>query len=405
MSAASGASSGGPQGLDARGGSSRPSPRPSPGPSPGHVLAQVDRELSSFWASPGGSEEPPKARACTRNLVVVAATPEIAERWVPVIDDVIQSIPARAIVIGLDPDGDDALEATTTAVCTPGAGGGPAFCSERVTLQARGAVCARIASCVNALCVTDVPTTLVWLGRVHAGDLVFAPLAREADRIVLDTAQSSPQGLLGDLAHVVRWAAALDPGNRPGVADLAWTRLAPWQEMCARMFDEPRLREAAAHVTSLKMVQASAPGTALASEGSLLLGWLATQLGWKAVSLAGKLRLLRPDEGGVRARLCGEPTPYAPSGALLSLELEASVGPIAMRGEIRRDPAEADAALWRLEITSGGETQRLEQRVRLRAGEPARLLERTLHRPPHDAALAETVGWAEGLHGEELSCG
>jgi glucose-6-phosphate dehydrogenase assembly protein OpcA len=400
MSAASGASAErrqGGGGAGARGAASRASP--------GEVLAQVDRELSSFWASPGGPDETPKARACTRNLVVVAATPEIAERWVSVIDDVIQSIPARAVVIGLDPDGEDALEATTTAVCTPGAGGGPAFCSERVTLQARGAVCARIASCVDALCVTDVPTTLVWLGRVHAGDLVFAPLALEADRIVLDTAQSSPQGQLADLARVVRWAAGREPGNRPGVADLAWTRLAPWQEMCARMFDEPRLREAAAHVTYLRMVQASSPGTALASEGSLLLGWLATQLGWKAVSLAGRLRLLRPDEGSVRAQLCGEPSPYAPSGSLLSLELEASFGPIAMRGEIRRDHGETDAALWRLEITSGGETQRLEQRVRLRAGEPARLLERTLHRPPHDAALAETVGWAEGLHGEELSCG
>jgi hypothetical protein len=373
-------------------------------PSPAQVLARVDRELSAFWASPPGPGETPKTRACTTNLVVVAATPELAERWVAIIDDVLQSVPARAVVVGLDPDGADGLEASTTAVCTPGRSGGPAFCSERVTLQARGAVCARLASCVNTLCVTDVPTTLVWLGRVHAGDLVFAPLAGDADRIVLDTAQSSPQGSLSDLARVVRWAAAREPGKRPGVADLAWTRLAPWQEMCARMFDEPRLRDLAAHVTGLRMVQASSPGTTLASEGGLVLGWLATRLGWKAVSLAGKLRLLRPDDGNVRAQLRAETTPYAPQGALLALEIDASLGPLALHGEIRREPGEADTALWRLDVTTAGETKRLEQRVRLRAGEPARLLERTLHRPPHDVVLAESAAWAAGLHGEELQC-
>jgi glucose-6-phosphate dehydrogenase assembly protein OpcA len=379
--------------------------------SPSQVLGRLDRELRAFWSMPPPPGETPKARACTRNLVVVAGTPELAEAWVSIVDDVVQAIPARAIVVGFDPDGADALEATTTAVCTPGESGGPAICSERVTLQAHGAVCARLASCVDALCVTDVPTTLVWLGRVHADDLVFAPLARDADRIILDAAQGSLSGL----ARVVRWARTDAPvgpwtgaraaGERPGVADLAWTRLAPWQELCARMFDEPRLRELAARVTRVGMVQASAPEAALGSEGSLVLGWLATRLQWKAVSLAGQLRLLRPDGGNVQAQLRAEAAPQSPRGALLALEIEAQAGPLAIRGAITREQGKADAALWRLEVTSGGQTQRIEQRVRLRASEPARLLERTLHRPPHDDALAESVAWADGLLSEELVCG
>ena len=77
------------------------------------------------------------------------------------VDQVIQAVQARAIVVGLDPDGPDGLEAGATAVCTPGGSGGGIVCSDRVTLTARGAVCGRLPSCIAALTSTDVPTTLV----------------------------------------------------------------------------------------------------------------------------------------------------------------------------------------------------------------------------------------------------
>ena len=370
-------------------------------PSPGQVLGRVERELRAFWSSPPAPGETPKARACTRNLVVVAGTPGLADRWVAAVDVVLQAVPARAIVVGLDPDGADGLEATTSAVCTPGESGGPPVCSERVTLQARGAACARVASCVDTLCAADVPTTLVWLGRVHPDDLLFVPLARGADRVILDSAQGS----VADVAHVVRWAGARPAGERPGVADLAWTRLAPWHELCARMFDEPRLHGLAANVTRVGIVQACDAGTALASEGALLLGWLATRLSWKATSLAGKLRLARPDEGAVRVQLGAERAAQAPRGALFAVQIEATAGQLAITGAVRREQGEADAAIWRLEVTCRGETQRIEQRVRLRASELAPLLERTIRRQSHDEALVESVAWADGLLGEELACG
>ncbi len=318
---------------------------------------------------------------------MVTATADLAKRWVSIVDDVLQTIPARALIVGLDPDAEDSLEAGDGGLHAR-RGGSPAVCSGLVTLHARGSVCARVASCIDALCVIDVPTTLVWLGRVHADDLVFGPLAQNADRIILDTSQSSSQGALSDLAHAVRWARGREEPTRPGVAGLAWTRLAPWQEMCARFFDEPRLRELAGRVTRLQMVQASAPGSTLGSEGGLVLGWLATQLGWKAVSLAGKLRLLRSDEGTVRTQLRAEPT-HGRLGPSSAIEIDAPSPSLSVHGTIRREPGDADAALWRLEVTgANGETQRLDQRMRLRAGEPARLLERTLHRPAQDRRLA-----------------
>jgi glucose-6-phosphate dehydrogenase assembly protein OpcA len=367
---------------------------------PGAVLDRVDAELRALWATPPTPGDTPKARACTMNLVVVAETPARATQWVTVVDEVLHATPARAIIVGLDPAGPEGLEAGTTAVCTPREGGGPLVCSERITLIARGAVCARLHSCITALCATDVPTTLVWLGSVRADDAAFEPLARDASRIVLDAAQGS----LASLARVVDWGRARAVADRPGVADLAWTRLAPWQEMCARMFDEPRLRALASQVTRVTLVQACTSRSPLGVEGSLLLGWLATRLGWKATAQSPRLALAREDGGAVRLALGAEPSSTAPRNALLAVRLEASADGATMRGQIAREPG-ADAATWRLEVTpAGGEPQRVEHHVRLRASETSRVLERTLHRPAHDPALGEAATWASELRGEELAC-
>jgi hypothetical protein len=369
---------------------------------PGEVLARVDEELRGLWAARPAPGEMPTGRARTANLVVVASTPALAQAWGAILDEVVQNVPARAIVVGLDPDGADGLEASVSSVCSPGGGGAPGVCSERVSLVARGAMCGRVPSVARSLCLSDVTTTLVWLGRVHTDDPAFAPLAEDAGRIVLDAAQGS----IASLANVVYWTRARAAGDRPGLADLTWTRLSIWQEMCARMFDEPRLRALAAHVTAVTVTQASEAGARLGPEGALLLAWLATRLGWKAASLGGKLRLLRADGAPVKVALRALPgSMEAPRLQALSIEAsEPGEGGLAMNGRITRDD---EAATWTLEVippSGSGERSRLEHRIRMVASETAALLERTLRRPLRDEALVDAVAWADQLRGEELAC-
>jgi glucose-6-phosphate dehydrogenase assembly protein OpcA len=364
---------------------------------PAAVLAQAETDLRALWTTSPALGQAPRTRACTMNLVVVVPSPAL-DRWVRVVDDVLQGVPARALVVGLDPDGQDDLDASVSAVCTPG--GGAVVCSERITLRVGGALCARVASCVDALSASDVPTTLVWPARVRVEDPAFAPLARWSHRVVLDASSGS----LSSLAHVVLWARGRPAGERPGVAELAWTRLAPWQELCARMFDDARVRDLATAVTRVKLVQASAAGATLGPEGALLLGWFATRLGWKASSLAGKLRLLRTDGAHVQVELQADALASAPRGALLAVAIEATRAEAALHGEVARTGGEDGTGTWRVEMTVGTETQRIEQRVRTFADEPARLLERTLRRPVRDDALAESVAWADELGDDELVC-
>jgi glucose-6-phosphate dehydrogenase assembly protein OpcA len=268
-----------------------------------------------------------------------------------------------------------------------------------VGLYASGSVCARVVSTVEALLVAEIPTTLVWLGRVHTDDDVFTSLASSAQRVVLDTEYTS----LASLVQLAKWSR--EEEGRPALADLAWTRLATWQELCARFFDEGRTREHARAITRVTVRQASDSGARLGSETALLLGWLATRLGWRATRMGGALRLKREDGRDVVLSVgaVAKPEGVAP-GALASVEIEATTGGTSMVGTIVRDLAsgadvegktpDADVVNWSLDLTG---QPRQSRRVRLRANKGARVLERTLHRPAHDAALVESVRFAENF--------
>ena len=62
---------------------------------------------------------------------------------------------------------------------------------------------------------------------------------------------------------------------------------------------------------------------------------------------------------------------------------------------------DADLLRWRLEVDLPCAT---EQVVRMGANKSARLLERVLHRPGADPALAESVVVAEQLHEDGVQC-
>ena len=372
---------------------------------PSAVMSRIERELREMWTPPPG--EVARARACTMNLVVVAGSSAIADRYVNVIDDVTRGTPARAILVSLDPEAPDALEADVSAVCGVGE---DAICSERVRITARGAICARMESAVEALCVPELPTVLVWLGRVHVGDEVFLGLAKDARRVILDTEYTS----LGSLLELARWARA--DAARPFVADLAWTRLALWQEMCARFFDPPRLRDHAMHVTRMTVRQASEHGARLGPEPALLVGWLGTRLGWTASRLGGHLRFRRPDGGFVALSFEAVPRPreVAPS-ALAGLSIEASHAGVTVRASLERQLAsgtaettrDADVVVSRVDVDledAPAPSLRgpAEQRMRLRTNEEARVLERTLHRHACDPALAEAAAFAEEMLEDEI---
>jgi glucose-6-phosphate dehydrogenase assembly protein OpcA len=364
------------------------------------VIARLEKELRDLWAQPEDPTAMPKSRVCIMNIEVVAGSRDLLDRYTPVVDEVTSYIPSRVILASIEPDAPgDEITGTATAVCS--IEGGRNICSERITLSATGNACARSASAIEAFLVPEIPTALVWLGRVHVDDPVFEDLANDAHRIILDSLYTS----LGSLLNVAAWARK--QVNGPHISDMAWTRLASWQEMTARFFDSPETRPLANKITKITLKQASEPGTRLGPEPALLLGWLATRLDWKVSRLGGKTRFRRPDGGLVTIELGAVPRPegVAPE-SLAAVILEAEDGGAKMTGSIERElgsgrgsgqddaTADSDVMLWK--VTTSGSAA-LEQRVRLGANKAAKWLERTLHRPTHDPAFDESVAFAEHI--------
>ncbi len=354
------------------------------------LIASLESELLAMWSAPEDPSGPPVSRVCTMNLVVVAGSRELADRYTPVVDEVTASIPARAIVVSVEPNAaDHALGGSATAVCSPGPGA--KVCSERVLLSARGDASARVASAVEALLVPEIPTVLVWLGRVHTDDPIFETLARDATRVITDSEYTS----LSSLLQLSAWARRTTGG--PHVADLAWTRLGPWQELAARFFDPTEARSHATRIERVRLSQTAGQPTRLGPEPVLFLGWLATRLGWKTTRLGGALRFARPDGAAVSLEIdtVGRPELVAPN-ALAAVILEAddpSSGPLA--GSVVRDlEGDPDVVVW-TQATRGKPS--IEQRIRLGGDRAGRWLEATLHRPPGDPAFVESVAFAEQI--------
>lgn len=370
------------------------------------LIARLEKELRDLWAQPDDPSAPPKSRVCTMNLEVVASSRALLERYTPVVDEVTASIPSRVILASIEPDAPtDEMTGSATAVCS--IEGGRNICSERITIWASGDACARSASAIEAFLVPEIPTALVWLGRVHVDDPVFEDLANDSHRIVLDSMYTS----LGSLLSVTAWARK--QANGPHIADMAWTRLSPWLEMIARFFDSLDTRPLAEKVTKVRVMQASEPHGRLGPEPALLLGWVATRLGWKTSRLGGKTRFKRADGANLVIELGSVPLPkgVAPQ-TLASVTVEAGHEGKTMIGTIERElgtghgsaeehaTPDADVMCWRLTTPDGAH---LEQRVRLGANKAAKWLERTLHRPKHDPAFDESVAFAEQIVEDALT--
>ncbi len=364
------------------------------------LIARLENELRELWAQPDDPSAPPKSRVCTMNLEVVASSRDVLQRYTRVVDEVTASIPSRVILASVEPDAaGDEITGHATAVCS--IDGDRNICSERITLSATGNACARCASAIEAFLVPEIPTALVWLGRVHVDDPVFEDLASEAQRIILDSMYTS----LGSLLQVAAWARR--HANGPHVSDMAWTRLAPWQEMIARFFDPADTRDLASKITKVTLKQASDSGSRLGPEPALLLGWMATRLEWKISRLGGKTRYRRPDGAVVVVELGSVPKPEGVAPASLAVVvIEAEAEGAKMSGSIERalasgggsgsqgTTADADVVLWKHVTPSLGP---LEQRVRLSSNKAAKWLERTLHRPKSDPVFDESVAFAEHI--------
>jgi glucose-6-phosphate dehydrogenase assembly protein OpcA len=232
----------------------------------------------------------------------------------------------------------------------------------------------RLDTIVDPLVVTDL-STVIWSPHGHWDAL--DSLRRLAQVVLLDSVDDP------DIDEALRRACSFS--GELYVVDLAWLRSTPWRERIAAAFDPPARRGELQTISSIQVRHH--PDSTVAA--LLLLGWLATRLGWEPTRLMkrgdhlyGKLKARRQD---VQVTL--EPTPIDVRG-LAGLTIEtARGGSLSLdRGEgglraVRSEPKGAEHT-WTIVGASRGESGILGEGIR------QALLRDTTYQPALRAAEA-----------------
>jgi glucose-6-phosphate dehydrogenase assembly protein OpcA len=170
----------------------------------------------------------------------------------------------------------------------------------------------------DPLVVTDL-ATLLW--SPHGHEEAVNTLLELSQAVLVDSVEDPSYG------DAVRRACEL--GKRAYVVDLAWLRSTPWRERLASAFDPPAMRAELAQIESIA-VRHHCESTAAAL---LMVGWLASRLGWEMQPLRAGARYLagvavagsggRGDRTNPVAHRAGEPIETRDvAGRMISIRLE-----------------------------------------------------------------------------------
>jgi glucose-6-phosphate dehydrogenase assembly protein OpcA len=308
----------------------------------------IERELSRMRrAAAAHAKEQGQAlgRTSVLNLVVYAEREAHARRAARTVNDLALRHPSRAIIVLADRDREGVVASVQLHCHVPQADGAKPVLYEQILARVRGDFDERIASVVIPLLVPDLPVFLWWTGTPpgearHLDDLVIL-----ADRLIVDSADfARPDRTLPDVAHLVR--------HRVGITDLNWGRLTHWRELIAQFFDVPTWRPFLGGITGIRTGFAvDMDGRDIhPSQALLLLGWLASGLGWRKVealapSEAGGalFRMARADGAPIMVRLRPRFERGLEIGDVSGVRIQAAIGPDTAEFVIKRAPDERHA--------------------------------------------------------------
>jgi glucose-6-phosphate dehydrogenase assembly protein OpcA len=230
------------------------------------AVSRVEAQLAAFWSATADESGALKARATTMNFVV-ASVPSEVDAVRSAIEDLSQTRAGRSFLMTVD--GHKApweLDSDVSAVCHKE--GETVVCYDRIELSFGAMAAARAPSVLSALALSEVPTILEIARGAPA--VLTDGLARRADRVIVD---SSHTGVMRIAEIAGKTAAPL--------ADRAFVRTFSWREFVARFFDEAPGAE-----RSIGRVEIERSGDGYKDPAALLLGWLASRLGWRFESAA-----------------------------------------------------------------------------------------------------------------------
>lgn len=225
------------------------------------ILDQLRKSRQSTAPAKGAAA----MRVATMNFVVFVDDPTHREWVLERACQVAGKHPSRLIVLD-STSATSGLNLATSSRCAESS----TVVNERVDIGVASIAHGSIISLTQELAVPDIPTVLWWSGARLLQSRTFSGLAQLSATVLVDSSgKASGEETIRELGEFL----ARFPSTQ--LNDLAFMRLAPWQEMIAQFFDDPALR---VDLFSLEALDIESGSDA---EALYLGGWLASRLSWE----------------------------------------------------------------------------------------------------------------------------
>jgi len=188
------------------------------------------KDLRALWRDLSREDPNGVLRACAMTLIVVADEAQDASIINETIAALMHEHPSRAIVVRIRQCREQVLEARVFAQCWMPLGHRQQICCEQVEIIASANALADVATVIRGLIVPDLPSILYcpsenlwWLPQ-------FEALLGLAGKLIVDSCGMT------ESTRVIDFLAGL-PRSLERRADLVWSRLTPWRQAIARIFE------------------------------------------------------------------------------------------------------------------------------------------------------------------------
>src|SRR4051812_38972341 len=230
---------------------------------------RILKDLRALWRDLAHQDPNGVLRACAMTLIVLADEAQDASIISETLASLMHEHPSRAIVVRVRQCPEQLLEARVFAQCWMPFGRRQQICCEQVELITSPDSLADVATVIRGLIVPDLPSILFcpsenlwWLPQ-------FPALLPLAGKLIVDSCG------MHESSRVLEFLTQMD-SNRKRRSDLVWSRLTPWRQAIARVFEEaPRARR----VKDISEVQVAYVGDQEPSAVYYIAAWFMHVLG------------------------------------------------------------------------------------------------------------------------------
>ncbi len=302
-------------------------------------------------------------------------------------DAIAASNPCRIITLCPNPGADEGVQAQVAAYCPIQKRNKNALiCCEYITLRGTYSALERVGGIISELMIPELPKFVWWKASPEPEYGLFQRLASLATTIIVDSSTfTNPQGDLHQISRLLQ--------QQQAIADLNWSRLAPWQELTAEAFDSPERRSSVREIDQISIDYEKGNH----AQALMFLGWVASRLQWQPVQYRHepgdydirRIQFVSPDQRPIEAELAG--LPIADTGHVLGDLVSLKLGSNNAQAQCGTVLCSGTMGCMRMEAGGGAQSYRIQQVTNLDDQGTEQLLGRQLQRWGRDALYDESM--------------